>query len=232
MPPSGASPVRCVLCRFTKSHTVHATFRDLPSPSFPPASFPNRESREVYSGHYVTVHPQPLPKPVLVVHSPSMAKLLGLEEASGSDEFAAFFSGDVDVVSDLASVTWCTGYALSIYGEPMMRNCPFGTGNGYGDGRAISVAEIVSQTTGDRWELQLKGAGKTPYSRRADGRAVLRSSVREFLASEAMFHLGVSTTRALSLVASGSETVDRPWYVRTEGPTQNHDEATVRETDW
>ncbi len=70
-----------------------------------------------------------------------------------------------------------------------------------GDGRAISLGELLHNN--QRWELQLKGAGPTPYSRRADGRAVLRSSIREFLCSEAMFHLGVPTTRALSLVLTG-----------------------------
>lgn len=59
-----------------------------------------------------------------------------------------------------------------------------------GDGRAISLGEVIGKD-GQRWELQLKGAGKTPYSRRADGRAVLRSSIREYVASEAMAGLGV-----------------------------------------
>ena len=63
-----------------------------------------------------------------------------------------------------------------------------------------------------RYEFQLKGAGTTPFCRGGDGRAVLRSSVREFLVSEAMHHLNVSTTRALSLAVSETETVDRPWY--------------------
>ncbi|KAI9207681.1 uncharacterized protein BJ171DRAFT_420851 [Polychytrium aggregatum] len=70
-----------------------------------------------------------------------------------------------------------------------------------GDGRAISLGEVVN-TRGRRWELQLKGAGMTPYSRFADGYAVLRSSIREFLCSEAMFHLGIPTTRALALIGS------------------------------
>ena len=95
-------------------------------------------------------------------------------------------------------------------GTQMTQNCPFGNGNGYGDGRAISVGEVVVE--GARWEMQLKGAGPTPFCRGADGRAVLRSSVREFLASEAMDALGVPTTRALSLVVSGTDTVQRPWY--------------------
>jgi len=76
----------------------------------------------------------------------------------------------------------------------MRDSCPYGTGDGYGDGRAISVAEVAVPRVGggaDRYEAQLKGAGQTPFCRGADGRAVLRSSIREFLASEAMHHLGI-----------------------------------------
>jgi uncharacterized protein YdiU (UPF0061 family) len=80
-----------------------------------------------------------------------------------------------------------------------------------GDGRAITLGETIN-AVGERWELQLKGAGPTPYSRTADGRAVLRSSIREFLCSEAMHHLGVPTTRALSLVATGEEVVRDMFY--------------------
>ena len=80
-----------------------------------------------------------------------------------------------------------------------------------GDGRAITLAELIA-ADGSRQELQLKGAGKTPYSRTADGRAVLRSSLREFACSEAMFHLGVPTTRALSLVGTGEEVIRDMFY--------------------
>jgi uncharacterized protein YdiU (UPF0061 family) len=80
-----------------------------------------------------------------------------------------------------------------------------------GDGRAITLGELMPRP-GERWELQLKGAGRTPYSRTADGRAVLRSSVREFLCSEAMHFLGVPTTRALSLVATGDIVVRDMFY--------------------
>jgi uncharacterized protein YdiU (UPF0061 family) len=80
-----------------------------------------------------------------------------------------------------------------------------------GDGRAISLTEVVN-AKGERWELQLKGAGKTPYSRRADGRAVLRSSLREYVASEAMHWLGVPTTRALSLVLTNDGVVRDMFY--------------------
>jgi uncharacterized protein YdiU (UPF0061 family) len=80
-----------------------------------------------------------------------------------------------------------------------------------GDGRAITLGEVLN-ASGERWELQLKGAGPTPYSRRADGRAVLRSSIREFLCSEAMHHLGVPTTRALSLVLTGDQVLRDMFY--------------------
>ena len=96
------------------------------------------------------------------------------------------------------------------------------------EGRAISVAEVISATTSARWELQLKGGGTTPFCRGADGRAVLRSSIREFLASEAMHHLGVSTTRALSLIQSGSEVVMRPWYSNKVRPCLQCTPASVR----
>ena len=103
-------------------------------------------------------------------------------------------------------------------GTRYTNNCPYGTGNGYGDGRAISIGEMHG------YELQLKGAGTTPFHRGADGRAVLRSSIREFLASEAMHYLGVSTTRALSLVVSRDETVMRP--VRSTRENTCHDATT------
>jgi len=87
-----------------------------------------------------------------------------------------------------------------------------------GDGRAITLGELTPH--GERWELQLKGAGPTPYSRTADGRAVLRSSVREFLCSEAMYFLGVPTTRALSLVATGDIVVRDMFYNGDPQPEQ------------
>jgi len=171
---------------------------------------PNRTPREVRSGHYVLVEPMPLPDPFLVAYTPSMVAALGLsEEQCSTDGFARLFSGDLTGFEGFQS--WATPYALSIYGNEVTNNCPFGTGNGYGDGRALSIGEVVSGN-GERWELQLKGAGRTPFARGADGRAVLRSSVREFLVSEAMHHLGVETTRAVSLVASGTESAMRPWY--------------------
>jgi len=171
---------------------------------------PNRRSREVRSGHWVPVKPDALPATRLVITSALLAAEMGMDSRFLlSDEFRRFFSGEVDAVPAMKS--WCTPYALSIMGTQYTNNCPFKTGNGYGDGRAISVGEIVTKA-GLRWEMQLKGGGQTPFCRGADGRAVLRSSIREFLASEAMHHLGISTTRALSLVVSDKATVQRPWY--------------------
>jgi uncharacterized protein YdiU (UPF0061 family) len=168
--------------------------------------------RQVFSGHYVPVTPTPLPAPEYVAHSRTLFHELGLSDALAHDEaFRRLFSGDISVALEpMRPVGWATGYALSIYGTEYIQQCPFGTGNGYGDGRAISVFEGVFN--GKRWELQLKGGGPTPYCRGADGRAVLRSSVREFLAQEFMHALGVPTSRSLTLYVSRAETVRRPWY--------------------
>jgi len=174
---------------------------------------PNKVSRAVHSGHFVRVAPSPLPRPSLALASDELAAELGLDGAALSDpRFARYFGGELGALPLAGGESWATPYALSIMGERQTRNCPFGTGEGYGDGRAVSVGEVVVQ--GKRFELQLKGGGRTPFCRGADGRAVLRSSLREFLASEAMHFLGVPTTRALSLVVSGDETSQRPWYSR------------------
>jgi len=168
--------------------------------------------RQVFSGHFVPVTPTPLPEPEYVAHSSTFFKELGLSDELALDEkFRQVFSGDLSAAPEpMRPFGWATGYALSIYGTEYIQNCPFGTGNGYGDGRAISVFEGI--INGQRWEMQLKGGGPTPYCRGADGRAVLRSSVREFLAQDYMHALGVPTSRSLTLYVSKSETVTRPWY--------------------
>lgn len=168
--------------------------------------------REVLSGHYVPVAPTPLPSPIYVSHSKTFFQELGLsDELPNDEEFQRVFSGDLSVATSPMNKTgWATGYALSIYGNEYISQCPFRTGNGYGDGRAISVFEGI--LNGKRWEMQLKGGGRTPYCRGADGRAVLRSSVREFLAQDFMHALGIPTSRSLTLYVSQSETVKRPWY--------------------
>lgn len=179
----------------------------------------DHHARQVFSGHFVPVTPTPLPDPEYVTHSSTFFNELGLSNALVNDpKFCRVFSGDISAAqAPMRKIGWAVGYALSIYGTEYTQQCPFGTGNGYGDGRAISVFEGVFN--GQRWEMQLKGGGATPYCRGADGRAVLRSSVREFLAQEYMHALGVPTTRSLTLYVSKSERVARPWYAQESHST-------------
>jgi serine/tyrosine/threonine adenylyltransferase len=157
--------------------------------------------RQVRGAAWSPVMPTPVTAPRLIAHSAEMAALLGLDDAHllASTEFAEVFAGNrlLDGMQPLAA-----NYGGHQFGH---------WAGQLGDGRAISLGEVVD-AAGQRWELQLKGAGMTPYSRGADGRAVLRSSVREFLCSEAMHHLGVPTTRALSLVATGDSVVRDMFY--------------------
>ncbi|MBD3609985.1 MAG: YdiU family protein [Gammaproteobacteria bacterium] len=184
----------------------------------------DHEPRQVFSGHYVPVKSTPIESPEYVAHSHSFFHELGFDDSlAQTDDFVRMFSGDLSQVPEpMSKVGWATGYALSIFGTEYTQQCPFQTGNGYGDGRAMSVLEVVipNRNGGRRWEMQLKGGGRTPYCRGADGRAVLRSSVREFLAQEAMHALGVPTSRSLTLYVSKTEKVQRPWY--SEG-SRSHD---------
>ena len=172
----------------------------------------NKFPREVFSGHYVEVQPTAIKEPIYISHSNNFFEELGFSEnLLKSNDFIKLFSGDMENISNLRqNIGWATGYALSIYGTEYYAQCPFQTGNGYGDGRAISVLEAI--INGKRWEFQLKGAGKTPYCRGADGRAVLRSSIREFLAQEHMHAFRIPTSRSLTLFTSKKEQVNRPWF--------------------
>ena len=145
------------------------------------------------------VRPTPVVAPKLLAVSTEFAARLGLSsEDWNSDTFLAAFSGN-------SLIPGMQPHAVNYGGHQ------FGRWAGQlGDGRAISLGEVVNDA-GERWELQLKGAGPTPYSRHADGRAVLRSSLREFVCSEAMHHLGVPTTRALCLIGTG-EGVERDMF--------------------
>ncbi|MFT4580900.1 MAG: hypothetical protein ACI915_003086 [Gammaproteobacteria bacterium] len=156
--------------------------------------------RQVAAACYSRVMPQTVSRPELVAFSKDAASLLDL---SGSDcmstEFAEVFAGN-------RTLDGMDPYAMCYGGHQ------FGNWAGQlGDGRAINLGEIIN-ACGERWALQLKGAGPTPYSRTADGLAVLRSSLREFLCSEAMHHLGVPTTRALSLMRTGESVVRDMFY--------------------
>ena len=156
--------------------------------------------RQVEGALYSPVDPTPVAAPRVLAHSAEMAAVLGFSEADiATPEFAQVFGGN-------ALLEGMQPYAANYGGHQ------FGHWAGQlGDGRAISLGEVIN-AAGERWELQLKGAGLTPYSRGADGRAVLRSSVREFLCSEAMHHLGVPTTRALSLVDTGEPVLRDMFY--------------------
>ena len=197
---------------------------DLPATVIPgsEARKPNREPREVF-GQWVEIDPTPLPEPFVVSIAPTMAAEIDLDPQCASDPlFARVFSGDVGALPSSATLEpWVTPYAVSVFGQAIPSPDPFGGGNAYGDGRACSLGEFVVQRSGARWELQLKGSGTTPFSRGGDGRAVLRSSVREYLVSEAMHAMGVPTTRALSLVASATQYTQRMWYRPTD--TSRHD---------
>lgn len=156
--------------------------------------------RQVFGACWSSVLPTPVAAPRALAVSREVADLLGLSaSALDSPEFAQVFGGN-------ALLEGMRPYAACYGGHQ------FGNWAGQlGDGRAITLGETVN-AGGQRWELQLKGAGPTPYSRSADGRAVLRSSIREFLCSEAMHHLGVPTTRALSLVGTGESVVRDMFY--------------------
>ena len=152
----------------------------------------HQQSRQVPEVCYSRVRPTPVRQPALLAWSDRVGELLHLMPPGSHGPSLNALAGN-------ALLPGMVPYAARYGGHQ------FGHWAGQlGDGRAITLGELVG-AAGDAWELQLKGAGRTPYSRSADGRAVLRSSVREFLCSEAMHHLGVPTTRALSLVATGDE---------------------------
>jgi uncharacterized protein YdiU (UPF0061 family) len=140
--------------------------------------------------YYSRVCPTPVPDPYLVCHSPEALLLLDLDESEISrPELIETLAGNQMLPGMDAIAALYAGHQFGHY-VPQL-----------GDGRAILLGE-VRNAAGEGWEVQLKGAGRTPYSRGGDGRAVLRSSIREFLCSEAMHALGIPTTRALCIVGS------------------------------
>jgi uncharacterized protein YdiU (UPF0061 family) len=156
--------------------------------------------RQVTGACYSFVEPTPVSAPAVVAYSREAAAELGLSEADcRTTWFRDLFSGNL-VLDGMKPYAMCYG------------GHQFGNWAGQlGDGRAINLGEIVNPH-GRRWTLQLKGAGPTPYSRSADGLAVLRSSLREFICSEAMHHLGIPTTRALSLILTGDQVLRDMFY--------------------
>ena len=161
--------------------------------------------RQVATASYSRVVPTAVTAPRLLAWSDDCASFLGLSRPTGAS---------IEILSGNRVASTMRPYAARYGGHQ------FGHWAGQlGDGRAITLGELTPRS-GQRWELQLKGAGPTPYSRTADGRAVLRSSVREFLCSEAMHFLGVPTTRALSLVATGDVVVRDMFYSGDPQPEQ------------
>lgn len=156
--------------------------------------------RQVHRAGYSKVLPTPVRDPSLIAHSREMCQELGIADATDWEAaFAQVFAGN-RLLPGMEPFAMCYG------------GHQFGNWAGQlGDGRAINLGETIGPS-GDRWVLQLKGAGPTPYSRTADGLAVLRSSLREFICSEAMHHLGVPTTRALSLVSTGEQVMRDMFY--------------------
>ncbi|MEW9898257.1 protein adenylyltransferase SelO [Chitinivorax sp. PXF-14] len=142
--------------------------------------------------------PTPLPSPYLVAFNPDAAALLGLAPEAADDPVSQqVMTGNQVLPGHEPLSALYAGHQFGVY-VPQL-----------GDGRAILLGEARNER-GEHWELQLKGAGETPYSRMGDGRAVLRSSIREYLCSEAMHGLGIPTTRALSIMGS-----DYPVYRET-----------------
>jgi uncharacterized protein YdiU (UPF0061 family) len=150
------------------------------------------EVRQVKNTLFSFVNPTIPSNPKLIHASEEVASLIGIsKEEIQSEEFLNAFSGK-EILPETQPFAMC--YAGHQFGN---------WAGQLGDGRAINLTEI--ENNNQFYTLQLKGAGKTPYSRTADGLAVLRSSIREYLCAEAMFHLGVPTTRSLSLILSGDQ---------------------------
>lgn len=161
---------------------------------------PDNYRRQVYKACYSRVNPTPVKAPRLLAYSREMVHLLGLdEEVCQTDDFCQILAGNRQAAGMESYATCYGGHQFGQWAGQL------------GDGRAINLGDVINHQ-GQRWALQLKGAGPTPYSRSADGLAVLRSSIREFLCSEAMHHLGVPTTRALSVILTGERVVRDMFY--------------------
>ena len=156
----------------------------------------NNTYRRLPEEFYHIVNPKPFENPFLVAFNPEMATEieLDLNEAKRAD-IADYLSGKKIIPGSEPIALYYTGHQFGIYNPDL------------GDGRAVLLGEVINEK-GDKWDLHLKGAGRTRYSRQFDGRAVLRSAIREYLCSEAMSYLGIPTTRALCIVGS-NEKVER-----------------------
>ena len=171
-------------------HKLGLQVNDTFTKELPADPITTNQTRQVKGACFTYVNPTIPKNPQLIAANENVAHLIGIpKDLLISPKFLSIFSGQ-EVLDGSQPYAMCYG------------GHQFGNWAGQlGDGRAINLMEVVHENR--RWQLQLKGAGMTPYSRTADGLAVLRSSIREYLMSEAMHHLGVPTTRALSLITSG-----------------------------
>lgn len=167
--------------------------------NLPADTITENSRRQVFDACFSYVNPKSTAKPEMLHVSPEMLNEIGLDhEDSKGEDFLNVFTGN-KILKNTKPYAMCYG------------GHQFGHWAGQlGDGRAINLTEV--EHNNNRWVLQLKGAGETPYSRSADGLAVLRSSIREYLCSEAMYHLGVPTTRALSLALTGDQVLRDVMY--------------------
>jgi uncharacterized protein YdiU (UPF0061 family) len=159
----------------------------------------NKGARQVPGYHYARVAPTPVADPHLLAWSDELGDFLGLAKPAERGPAVSALAGNLVTASMKPFAARYGGHQFGNWAGQL------------GDGRAIALGQVTA-VDGSHQEIQLKGAGPTPFSRRGDGRAVLRSSLREFLCSEAMHYLGVPTTRALSLVATGDDVVRDMFY--------------------
>ncbi|MER2492367.1 protein adenylyltransferase SelO [Catenovulum sediminis] len=159
----------------------------------------NNRFYQNFSGHYHAQYPMAIQNPRMVCKNQALADFLGFSDDRITDEaFVQIFSGQSIVEGMQPLAQKYTGHQFGSYNPDL------------GDGRGLLLGEVQAQDN-SLWDLHLKGAGQTPYSRDGDGRAVLRSSIREFLASEALYHLGIPTSRALCVIVG-----DDPVYREIE----------------
>eukprot|EP00117_Sycon_ciliatum_P046005 scpid53546/ scgid33002/ Selenoprotein O len=156
-------------------------------------------SRQVLNACFSLVKPTPVENPSLVCASDDALNLLGITGNVSEEELAEVFSGNSILPGSTPAAHCYCGHQFGYFSGQL------------GDGAAISLGEVLGRND-ERWEIQLKGAGLTPFSRTADGRKVLRSSIREFLCSEAMHHLGIPTTRAGTCVTSDTQVLRDKFY--------------------
>ncbi|MDH3318228.1 MAG: YdiU family protein [Betaproteobacteria bacterium] len=191
---SALAPRGSALLELSDARFENTFVRDLPADA---AALNTR--RLVLKANYTRVAPTAVAAPRLLAWSDALGQQLGLARPAATGPGTEVLAGNRVLPGMEPYAARYGGHQFGVWAGQL------------GDGRAITLGELIARD-GSRQELQLKGAGLTPYSRTADGRAVLRSSLREFLCSEAMHFLGVPTTRALSLVGTGESVIRDMFY--------------------